>query len=168
MSAAHRLNQVLRQLAEPGKPAMHSSAPVSAENATEPFAQGWPQGISPPTYKVVPRFAVGDKAVLAYLDANGYAVVGDVLSHVETEAALAKVWDFMEGMGTGINRNDPVTWSNEHWMENSNPGSGLMSQHGLGHSEALWYVRGIPAVKDVWATLLDDDDLIVSFDGMCQ
>jgi hypothetical protein len=43
-----------------------------------------------------------------------------------------------------------------------------MSQHGLGHSEALWYVRGIPAVKDVWATLLGDDELIVSFDGMCQ
>ena len=43
-----------------------------------------------------------------------------------------------------------------------------MSGHGLGHSEALWHVRGIPKLKDVWATLLGTDDLIISFDGMCQ
>ena len=29
-------------------------------------------------------------------------------------------------------------------------------------------MRGVPKVKDVWATLLGSDDLIVSFDGMCQ
>ena len=35
----------------------------------------------------------------------------------------------------------------------------------LGHAEALWYVRGIPKLKDAWATVLGDDDLIISFDG---
>ena len=55
----------------------------------------------------------------------------------------------------------------EWWMENSEPGTGLMSGHGLGHSDALWYVRGRPRLKDVWATLLGTDDLIVSFDGCC-
>lgn len=162
MSAARRLHGMLSQL-DPAAPA----APWPAASQ-EPFAQGWPQGISPPQYQAVPRFAVGDQAVLDYLNENGFAVVGDVLSQGETTTALGKIWDFMEGMGTGIDRDDPATWSNEHWMENSNPGSGLMSQHGLGHSEALWYVRGLPAVKAVWTTLLGDDDLIVSFDGMCQ
>jgi hypothetical protein len=164
MSATRRMQCILRQL----EPTATASAVGAASADVEPFAQGWPQGISPPEYKTVPRFAVGDPAVLEYLDTNGYAVVRDVLNQVETATALAKIWEFMEGMGTGIDRKDPATWSNEHWMENSNPGSGLMSQHGLGHSEALWYVRGIPAVKDVWATLLGDDELIVSFDGMCQ
>jgi hypothetical protein len=149
--------------------ASHLAAePAAAEAEPQPFAAGWPQHISPPQYKAVPRFAVGDRAVLEHLEEHGFAVVGDVLTEAETETALGKVWDFMENMGTGIDRSRPETWSNEFWMENSAPGSGLMSGHGGTHSEALWYVRGIPAVKSVWATLLDDNDLIVSFDGMCQ
>ena len=149
--------------------ASHLAAePAAAGAEPQPFAAGWPQHISPPQYKAVPRFEVGDRAVLEHLEEHGFAVVGDVLTEAETETALGKVWDFMENMGTGIDRSRPETWSNEFWMENSAPGSGLMSGHGGTHSEALWYVRGIPAVKSVWATLLDDNDLIVSFDGMCQ
>ena len=132
------------------------------------FAEGWPAALPPPVYKRVPRYAVGDRAVLGHLEEHGYAVVADVLTAAEVTSSIAKLWDFMEGMGTGIDRSDISTWNNQHWMENSAPGSGLMSGHGLGHSEALWYVRGVPKLKEVWATLHGTDDLIISFDGMCQ
>ena len=99
------------------------------------------------------------------LTMHSQAVVADVLSPEEVSTAISKLWDFMEGMGTGIDRDDIGSWNNSNWMENSEPGSGLMSQHGLGHAEALWYVRGIPKLKDAWATVLGDDDLIISFDG---
>ena len=129
------------------------------------YAKGWPESLPPPQYKQVPRFPVGDVGVLQHLEDHGFAVVADVLSPEEVSTAISKLWDFMEGMGTGIDRDDITSWTNDHWMENSEPGSGLMSQHGLGHAEALWYVRGIPKLKDTWATVLGDDDLIVSFDG---
>jgi hypothetical protein len=132
------------------------------------FAEGWPAHLPPPVYRRVPRYAVGDASVREHLEQHGFAVVAEVLTPAEVKSSVDKLWDFMEGMGTGIDRADISTWGNEHWMENSDPGIGLMSGHGLGHSEALWYVRGVPALKDVWATLHGTDDLIVSFDGMCQ
>jgi hypothetical protein len=72
-------------------------------------------------------------------------------------------------MGTGVDRHDPSTWTNERWVENAADvnGRGTFGL-GLSHSEALWYVRGVPRLKDIWATLEGTDDLIVDFSALCQ
>ena len=65
MPAARRLGAVL------GHVSTGRTAPIPAPAAAapdEPFAQGWPAGISPPAYTIVPRFPVGDPKVLDYLD----------------------------------------------------------------------------------------------------
>ena len=65
MPAPRRLGAVLGHL-DSGR-AAPLPAPAAAAS-DEPFAQGWPAGISPPAYTVVPRFPVGDPTVLDYLD----------------------------------------------------------------------------------------------------
>eukprot|EP01047_Picozoa_sp_COSAG01_P052809 COSAG01_NODE_5591_length_4159_cov_59.059852_6_plen_165_part_00 len=42
-----------------------------------------------------------------------------------------------------------------------------MHPHGVIHSEATWFVRGIPKVKQAFTQLWGTDDLICSFDGIC-
>ena len=150
-------------------PTAGESALAQAEHSA--YTAGWPEHIPPPAYKHVPRFAVGDERVLEYLDEHGYAVVADVviplrtrpltpglsphpdrlltaavalqLSPGEVALALDKIWDFNEGMGTGVDRHDPATWNNEQWVENAADVNGR-GTFGLGltHSEALWYYSG--------------------------
>eukprot|EP01043_Picozoa_sp_COSAG02_P093635 COSAG02_NODE_30136_length_556_cov_1.365427_1_plen_61_part_10 len=57
--------------------------------------------------------------MLSYLEEHGYAVVADVLSGEQCAKALDLIWDFNEGMGTGVDRNNPATWVNERWVENA-------------------------------------------------
>jgi hypothetical protein len=91
------------------------------------------------------------------------------LSPSEVNKALGLIWDFNEGMGTGVDRHDPKTWGNGQWVENAADVNGR-GTFGLGltHSEALWFIRGVTACKDVWATLERTDDLIVDFTALCQ
>jgi len=96
-------------------------------------------------------------------------VAANVLSEQQCARALDLIWDFNEGMGTGVDRHDPSTWANENWVENATEVNGRASFGlGLANSEALWYVRSVPAVKKVWEVLEGIDDLIVSIDALCQ
>ena len=86
-----------------GKQLAHDKASVgiSSRNidaaADYIFAQGWPVSLPPPVYKRVPRYAVGDRAVLDHLSEHGFAVVRDVMSPAEVALGLEKLWDYMEG-----------------------------------------------------------------------
>jgi hypothetical protein len=107
--------------------------------------------------------------MLSYLGEHGYAVVANVLSGEQCAKALDLIWDFNEGMGTGVDRNDPATWVNERWVENAADLNGRASFGlGLPNSEALWYIRSVPAVKKVWEAIEGTDELIVSIDALCQ
>jgi hypothetical protein len=44
--------------------------------------------------------------------------------------------------------------------------SAFMEEYGFTHSDACWFVRGTPAVRDAFATVLGTDSLEVSFDGL--
>jgi len=41
----------------------------------------------------------------------------------------------------------------------------LLLSNGIGHSELLWFVRSVPAVREAFERVWHTDDLIVSFDG---
>ena len=71
-AAARRLGAALGHRSggaapSPSLPAAAAAAASSSPEPPEPFAPGWPAGISPPQYQVVPRFPVGDPKVLDYL-----------------------------------------------------------------------------------------------------
>jgi hypothetical protein len=117
-----------------------------------------------PTYTRVPRFAPGSAEAMAYLDEHGYVVIAKVLNEGESAHALGLTWDYLEELGTGIDRNDLSTWDDERWPTAVH--GGILPGHGIGHSAAQWFIRGIPNVKKSFAAVWDTDELLVSFDGM--
>ncbi|HZZ89534.1 MAG TPA: phytanoyl-CoA dioxygenase family protein [Caulobacteraceae bacterium] len=118
-----------------------------------------------PTYARVERFAPGSAESVAYLREHGYVVIAGALSPEQTAEALSLTWDYLEGLGTGIDRNDWTTWDDDRWPTAVH--GGILPGHGIGHSAAQWFIRSAPAVKQTFAAVWDgDDDLLVSFDGM--
>ncbi len=117
-----------------------------------------------PKYVHVPRFAAGSKASVEYLEAEGYVVIAGALSATEASRALDLTWDYLEELGTGVDRNDVETWGDDQWPVNVH--GGIVPSQGIGHSAAQWYIRSVPSVKKAFAAVWDDEDLLVSFDGM--
>ena len=96
-----------------------------------------------------------------------------VLSEDEVEEALRRVWNLIEGQGTGVDRADRSTWTNERWCPRTaadpakiaGTGSGA-GGYGALQSDAAWYIRGRPGLRQMWASIYGTDDLIVSWDGL--
>lgn len=98
----------------------------------------------------------------AHLDAEGFVVLRDVLSPAECDTAIGLLWSWFEGLGSGIKRDEPSTWTTEAW-----PGHqlfGFLQTHGGGQSEGAWYVRSHPRVKAAFAAIWGTADLIASLD----
>ena len=117
-----------------------------------------------PTYTHVPRLEAGSQESLDHLESEGYVVIANALSESEAERALDLTWDYLEQLGTGINRTDSSTWRDDRWPIVTS--GGIVPALGIGHSEAQWFVRSIPSIKKAFSAIWEDDDLLVSFDGM--
>ncbi len=117
-----------------------------------------------PEYVHVPRFAAGSQESLDYLDSEGYVVIANALSETEVTEALDLTWDYLEKLGTGVDRNDVNTWGDDQWPINVH--GGIVPSQGIGQSAAQWFIRSAPEVKKAFAAVWDDEDLLVSFDGM--
>ena len=97
-----------------------------------------------------------------HLDTEGFVVLRGVLSPAECDRATGLLWSWFEGLGSGIRRGDPATWTTEAW-----PGHqlfGFLQTHGGGQSDGAWYVRSHPRVKAAFAAVWGTDDLIASLD----
>jgi len=98
----------------------------------------------------------------AALDKEGFAVLRGVLSKKDVDHATGSLWTSLERLGSGLNRKDPATWTNEAW-----PGwkqVGFLQTNGLCQSEAAWYVRSHPNVVKAFAEIWGTEDLITSLD----
>jgi ectoine hydroxylase-related dioxygenase (phytanoyl-CoA dioxygenase family) len=115
-------------------------------------------------YVHVPRLEAGSKESLEHLESEGYVVIKNALSSREADHALDLTWDFLEELGTGVDRTDTSTWGDDRWPVNVH--GGIIPSQGIGHSAAQWFIRSRPAVKSAFASVWDDEDLLVSFDGM--
>ena len=112
----------------------------------------------------VRKFTLAEnEAALAYLQQHGYVVYASTLSPGECEQALSLLWEYLEALGTGINRHDARTWGEVHWPHSV--GGGILPWYGIGQSDALWFVRTRPAVRQAFEAIWRTDDLITSFDG---
>ena len=75
-----------------------------------------------------PHFAVGDPAAAEYLRDEGYCVFADVLTPHECTAGVDGIWQWLEGLGSGIRRQDPATWNDARWPEvRDDGGVGLLA-----------------------------------------
>ena len=64
-----------------------------------------------------PLFDVGDEAATSYLEENGLVVFRDVIDDASNKKAVDLLWQWLEGLGTGIARGDVKTWDNKYWPE---------------------------------------------------
>ncbi len=117
-----------------------------------------------PTYTHVPRLEAGSQASLDHLKSEGYVVIANALTPAEAQHSLDLTWDYLEQLGTGIDRTDTSTWGDDRWPVVTS--GGIVPALGIGHSSAQWFVRSIPSIKKAFSAIWDDDDLLVSFDGM--
>jgi len=111
------------------------------------------------------RFEVDVPAWLEHLDKEGYVVLAAVASSAEVEQAKHLLWTCLAKVGW--RRGAPDTWTDER-MDRNGVGSvrnGIVSGAGIGHSEFLWYLRTLPAVRKAFEAIWKTSDLLVSFDG---
>ncbi len=117
-----------------------------------------------PKYAEVPRLPAGSKESLDHLASEGFVVIANALSPSEAGHALDLTWDYLEQLGTGIDRTQLGTWGDDRWPIVT--AGGIIPSLGIGHSAAQWFTRSVPSVKTAFASIWDDEDLLVSFDGM--
>ncbi|MEM7019692.1 MAG: phytanoyl-CoA dioxygenase family protein [Pseudomonadota bacterium] len=116
------------------------------------------------TYQEVPRFNPGDPAAMDYLEEEGFVVFANALSNDEAAQSLSMLWDYLEELGTGIDRNDIDTWGDERWPTAVH--GAILPSHGIGHCAAQWFIRDVPNVKTCFGQVWDTEELLVSFDGV--
>jgi hypothetical protein len=117
-------------------------------------------------YHRPPRFAADSAEARDYLRDEGYVVIKSALGAGQCCTALTKLWDWLEGLHSGIHRDDPLTWTNANWPPTIGQ-SGIIPWCGIGQSDAAWYVRSMPAVRAAFENVWSTPDLLVSFDGAC-
>ena len=93
-------------------------------------------------------------------------MVPGVLSQPEVQTCLSLTWDWLESLGSGLERSDPATWTDNNW-----PGefsSGITVQCGSNQQPSLWYIRGHLGVQQVFSNIwsVQPSELITSMDGM--
>jgi ectoine hydroxylase-related dioxygenase (phytanoyl-CoA dioxygenase family) len=110
-----------------------------------------------------PRFDSNDPYITTYFKEHGYVVIRNVANKEQQETGVSLFWDLCESKQPALKRNDPSTWITDHWV--ASPSVGIMSGYGIGQSEFLWYARLLPKVREAFATIWGNDDLLVSYDG---
>lgn len=96
------------------------------------------------------------------LQKYGYCVIKNVFTEKECDDTITLMWTWLEGLGTGIKRNDKTTWNNDNWVHNVKQG---MIQSTLGQEEFMWKVREHINVLYVFYQIYNTFKLLSSFDG---
>ena len=116
------------------------------------------------TFADVERFQPGDPGALTFLENEGFVVYANVLDTSEAEQALSMLWDYLEALGTGVDRNDVTTWDDDRWPTAVH--GAILPSYGIGHCAAQWFIRDVARLKQCFADVWGTDDLLVSFDGV--
>jgi len=84
----------------------------------------------------------------------------------QVEEGRSLAWDFIEGLPLSrIKRDDPTTWDDK-WPDPY--GNGIVVHDAVGHSEFMWFNRGLRTVQTIYSTIWNDSNLATGFDGFCM
>lgn len=100
---------------------------------------------------------------LTSLKNDGYCVIPNILTEQECDLTIEKMWDWLENLGTGIDRNNQDTWITEKWPHSTR---GIIQHLRVGHEEFVWDIRTNSKVIEVFSKIWKTDDLLVSFDAI--
>lgn len=109
---------------------------------------------------VTPSFSSFNEEARTHLEDNGYVVINDVMDADQLIHARELMWQFLETRCPDIVRNDPATWETPRWP--AQPSNGIVSAGG--QSQVSWFTRVLPKVRETFAALWRDDNLLCSFD----
>jgi len=118
-----------------------------------------------------PRFDAADvEGWKAHLAAHGFVVLAQAASPDEVQLAWSLLWDFIEASDRAgqIRRGDVGTWGDDDRKDFGWPAGkadGIIHDRGIGQSELLWYIRGLPTLHRAFASIWRTDRLVTSFDG---
>lgn len=117
----------------------------------------------PPAVMEMPDFALEDTAAWReHLQVAGVVRIRSVLSPEEVEEAHSLFWDWLEGLGGGVQRINPETWTDANF-----PGlldKGFFCTRGGGQCRAAWKIRGNRRVHQAFQKIWGTGDLLTSFD----
>lgn len=61
---------------------------------------------------------------------------------------VASLWDWLEGLGTGLRRQDPTTWTPDRWPPTYR---GILNSLGIAHQAFVWRIRKHERIRKVRA-----------------
>ncbi len=117
---------------------------------------------------------------LRHLQQHGYCVVRNVASADEIEKAKSLFWDCIEATNPGVERGDVETWQKwkvgsrvffffflfqQNFVFSQLDSRGIVLDGDVLHSAGAWFLRGLPLVRQSFARVWNDDDLVCSFDS---
>eukprot|EP01130_Rhizamoeba_saxonica_P007129 TRINITY_DN2867_c0_g1_i3.p1 TRINITY_DN2867_c0_g1~~TRINITY_DN2867_c0_g1_i3.p1 ORF type:complete len:317 (+),score=48.15 TRINITY_DN2867_c0_g1_i3:26-952(+) len=97
---------------------------------------------------------------MEYLNEQGYVVLKQVASTLQVETAIDLYWHHYQQL-LDVDRNNIDTW--QDWYLDRR---GIQTKGPTIQSEAAWFIRGLPNVKQAFATIWDTEELIVSMDSL--
>ena len=95
------------------------------------------------------------KLIKQTLNDNGYCIIPNILSIDEVNTSKQLFFNWKK------------TIKNHDYIHNAISPHGIYKFHEIGHQEHSWYIRTLPQIMNLYKSLWDCDELIVSFDGTC-
>jgi hypothetical protein len=84
---------------------------------------------------------------------DGYVVIPGVITKEKAASYASDFWQWLESFGTGIDRQDPKTWTSKNWPTNYH---GIFHHFNIGHEQFVWNIRCeekvIQTFADLWGT----------------
>lgn len=117
------------------------------------------------------RFDLADKDLwLRHLADEGFVVIADIADEQQVCNAYKLLWDFIEetDKSGSILRSDFTSWQDSSKNGHGWPAGkadGIIHGRGIGQSQVLWYLRGLPRLKKAFADLWGTEHLVSSMDG---
>jgi len=99
------------------------------------------------------------------LEQHGFLVIEKVLEPREVTATVEGMWSWLLRLCPSLRRDDLQTWKAN--LPYTMGAKGLMQWYRVGHQQFVWDIRQNPEVYRVFQTLWKENDLLVSYDGIC-
>ena len=113
----------------------------------------------------VPSFEVDDyKNWKEYFNKEGYVVIKNILTTELKEKVINMFKKELKEISPNFDWNDKKTWISKNTP--SVWGKGSLVFNGFGQSNSNWELRLQSKAKEVFSKIYDDEDLVVSFDGL--
>jgi len=110
-----------------------------------------------------PRFDEPNAEAINYFKEHGYVVMKGA-NPAELVEAEKIFWE-SAGRWYGVHQDKIQQWGDDAWTCVGATRTGVVSNDSSGHSPFMWYIRGLPRIKEIYAALWQTEDLLVSFDG---